>query len=512
MDTLHYDYLVLGSGIAGLTFALHAAKAGKVAVVCKAGLSDTTTIHAQGGISVVLSSADSVEQHVRDTLEAGAGKCNEEAVRFMVAQAPQSIKWLQQQGVHFDSDKQGDLALGLEGGHSRHRIAHVKDHTGLSVQQVLSKATLSEPNITVFEYHLGLELLVEEERCHGAQFLDLRTKVTKFILAGATVLATGGSGQVYRHTTNPGIATGDGLAMAYRAGAKVKHMEFFQFHPTALYDPASRESFLISEALRGASAELVLPDGSPFMHHYHHSGSLAPRDVVAKAVYTEMQRHKSPCLYLDARHLPKDQVQKLFPFIYAKCKSRGVVAEKDLIPVVPAAHYQCGGVETDLHGQTSLIGLYAVGEVAYTGVHGANRLASNSLLEGIVFGKSAAEYLVAKQPKKLKYKKYLLYPETVGFTSEMFTTAAESIKQQLQQVMWENVGIIRTKNGLVQALRQIATLKDELMVFTSLFNSQSTRELQSLLTVSELMAKACLLRKESVGGHYLGEKYEELQV
>ena len=512
METLHYDYLVLGSGIAGLTFALHAAKAGKVAVACKGVLADTGTTHAQGGIAAVLSSIDSFELHVQDTLEAGAGLCNEEAVRFMVAQAPEAIQWLQQLGLRFDRADNGELALGLEGGHHEHRIAHVKDHTGLSIQQVLSKVALQEPNISILDYHMGLELLVEEERCHGMQLLDLRTKESKVILAGAVVLATGGSGQVYRHTTNPGLATGDGLAMAYRAGVKIKHMEFFQFHPTALYDPTSQDTFLISEALRGAGAELVLPDGSRFMYQYHQLGSLAPRDVVSRAVYREMKLHNSPCLYLDARHFTKEYLQKLFPFIYARCKSRGMRAERDLIPVVPAAHYQCGGIETDLHGETSLIGLYAIGEVACTGVHGANRLASNSLLEGLVFAKSAAKHLVAKQPRKLRFRKYLLYPEEVGFTNDLFTTAVESVRRQLQQVMWDYVGIVRTKQELVQAHRQIATLTDELTIFTSLFNSQKTKELQNLLTVADMIVKAALIRKRSIGGHFVEEEEMACQV
>ncbi|WP_266202975.1 L-aspartate oxidase [Pontibacter kalidii] len=498
---LYFDYIVLGSGIAGLTFALQAAAHGRVAVVCKASLSETNTMYAQGGIAAVLSEMDSFEQHVQDTLVAGAGLCDEAAVRFMVERAPESINWLQQQGVCFDGHEDKSIALGLEGGHCQHRIVHVKDHTGLSVQQVLGKAARQHANVSVLEHHVAFELLMQHNACQGVQLLDLKAKEAKTVLAKAVVLATGGSGQIYQHTTNPSIATGDGLAMAYRAGAEISNMEFFQFHPTALYNPASKDTFLISEALRGAGAELVLPDGTPFMHRYHPQGSLAPRDVVARAVYHEMQQHSSPCLYLDARQLPEGHVQRHFPLIYNTCKRIGILAERDLIPVVPAAHYQCGGVAVDLHGQTSVPGLYAVGEVACTGVHGANRLASNSLLEGVVFGKAAAAHAVAQ-----KYEQ----PESIT-APELTCQAAvppvlASIKEELRRLMWEKAGIERTYENLLQAKEQVEQLRLKLQECAAAGSPPPVGELENLLTVAAITINACLGRKQSIGGHYLVQK------
>lgn len=501
---LSFDYIVLGSGVAGLTFALEAAAHGRVAVVCKAALSETNTLFAQGGIAAVLSAADSFEQHVQDTLLAGAGLCDEAAVQFMVERAPESINWLQEQGICFDTDKEKSIALGLEGGHSRHRIVHVKDHTGLSLQQVLGQAARQHTNITILEHHMALELLLLQGACRGVQLLDLKAGKSKAILAKAVALATGGSGQVYQHTTNPRIATGDGLAMAYRAGAQISNMEFFQFHPTALYNPASEDTFLISEALRGAGAELVLPDGSRFMHRYHMQGSLAPRDVVARAVYHEMQQHHSPCLYLDARHLPEGQLPQHFPLIYNKCKSIGIDAALALIPVVPAAHYQCGGVVTNLHGQTSVPGLYAVGEVACTGVHGANRLASNSLLEGVVFGKAAAAHAVAQ---KYELPESMEVPEC---TAGIVSAKVSGLKAALRQLMWEKVGIERTHDGLLQAKEQVELLRLQLQKH-ELGLSWEVWELRNLLTVAALTIEACLARKKSVGGHFLLQEAELVQ-
>ncbi|WP_114782777.1 L-aspartate oxidase [Botryobacter ruber] len=509
MEARFYDYVVLGSGIAGLTFALHAARHGTVAVVCKAGAAETNTAYAQGGIAAVLSTLDSFEEHVQDTLTAGAGLCDEAAVRFLVAQAPEAIQWLQQQGVVFDSNGNSEIALGLEGGHSRKRIAHVKDHTGLSIQQVLVAAAQRQENITFLEHRMGTELLTSRGNggscCYGVRVLDLNTDTQQTLLAKAVVLATGGAGQVFQHTTNPAIATGDGLAMAYRAGAAVSDMEFFQFHPTALYQPDSNETFLITEALRGAGAELVLPDGSRFMHEVHPLGSLAPRDIVARAVYRQMQLHNSPCLYLDARHLPADHVRKQFPSINAKCKSIGIAVEQDLIPIVPAAHYQCGGLQTDLHGCTTIAGLYAIGEVACTGVHGANRLASNSLLEGVVFGRSAARHSLRWQQAQLGPQPEL--PPVIPGVLQPAAMAQPDVahlRTRLRELLWEKVGIVRNPDKLEQALHQVAELEEQLENESALSTATAAvQELRNLLTVATLVIQACLRRSECVGGHYV---------
>ncbi|MBX0332328.1 L-aspartate oxidase [Pontibacter sp. HSC-14F20] len=507
MKAPDFDFVVLGSGVAGLTFALQAAVHGRVLVLCKANFSETNTAYAQGGIAVVLDPTDTFEQHVQDTLEAGAGLCDEVAVRYVVQEAPAAIRWLQGIAVGFDKAASGDMALGLEGGHSHHRVVHVKDHTGRSVQQALGKAVRRHPNIFVQEHQMGIELLTDTSStgtfCYGVQVLDLHTQEVRSIPAQAVVLATGGSGQVYQYTTNPGIATGDGLAMAARAGADIQHMEFFQFHPTALYQP-NGEVFLISEALRGAGAELVLPDGSRFMHLYHPLGSLAPRDIVARAVLTEMQRHQSPCLYLDVRHLPAGKVSENFPSIYHKCTTIGIDVEKELIPIVPAAHYQCGGVKTDLSGLTSIDRLYAIGEVACTGLHGANRLASNSLLEGVVFAQSAAGHIAHLVPKKLEAIPVSLEKNDVG---ELWYGMREEIarnRNRLQKLLWEQAGIVRSAMGLQRCQTELEDLQRKgrgIAYLTGI--QQEVLELQNLITVAELITKAALARQESVGGHFV---------
>ncbi|MCP2045543.1 L-aspartate oxidase [Pontibacter sp. HSC-36F09] len=510
MKAPDFDFVVLGSGIAGLTFALQAAAHGRVLVLCKANFSETNTAYAQGGIAAVLDPTDSFEQHVHDTLEAGAGLCDEVAVRYMVQEAPAAIRWLQGIAVGFDKAASGDMALGLEGGHSHHRVVHVKDHTGRSVQQALGKAVRRHPNIFVQEHQMGIELLTDTSStgtfCYGVQVLDLHTQEVRSIPAQAVVLATGGSGQVYQYTTNPGIATGDGLAMAARAGADIQHMEFFQFHPTALYQP-NGEVFLISEALRGAGAELVLPDGSRFMHLYHPLGSLAPRDIVARAVLTEMQRHQSPCLYLDVRHLPAGKVRENFPSIYHKCTTIGIDIEKELIPIVSAAHYQCGGVKTNLSGLTSIERLYAIGEVACTGVHGANRLASNSLLEGVVFAQRAADQIARSTSDQLEAMPDLdsgidsVGTMWLGMQAELTRKRAE-----LQKLLWEQAGIVRSVKGLLHCQAQIESLQRKVKGIADLTGiQQEVQELQNLLTVAELITKAALARRESIGGHFITE-------
>ncbi|WP_018479229.1 L-aspartate oxidase [Pontibacter roseus] len=504
-----YDYVVLGSGIAGLTFALHAAGHGRVLVLCKTALSDTNTAQAQGGIAAVLDPADSFEQHVQDTLEAGAGLCDEAAVRHMVQEAPTAIRWLQGMAVAFDEAETGEMELGLEGGHSHHRIVHVKDHTGRSIQQALEQAVLQHPNVSVWEHQMGIELLTDSSStgtfCYGVQVLDTHTRELRSLQAQAVVLATGGSGRVYQYTTNPSIATGDGLAMAARAGAAIRNMEFFQFHPTALNQPGE-EVFLISEALRGAGAELVLPDGSHFMHLYHPLESLAPRDIVARAVLSEIQRHQSPCLYLDVRHLPAGQVRQNFTSIYHKCSTMGIDVEQQLIPIVPAAHYQCGGVQTDLNGRTSINRLYAIGEVACTGVHGANRLASNSLLEGVVFARNAAAHVASLSASE----KIWVAPDApvhcFGSLTEDILLDVNDLRIRLQRLMWERVGIVRTKEGMENCLAALAKLQIEVdTIRERAGDHQEVLELQNLMTVASCILRASLERKENVGGHFVEE-------
>ncbi|PKV62635.1 L-aspartate oxidase [Pontibacter ramchanderi] len=509
MKAPDFDFVVLGSGIAGLSFALQAAAHSCVLVLCKSSLSETNTAYAQGGIAAVLDPTDSFEQHVQDTLEAGAGLCKEMAVRYMVQEAPAAIEWLQGIAVHFDEAASGDIALGLEGGHSHHRIVHVKDHTGRSTQQALEEAVRRHPNISVQEFQMGIELLTDTSNagtfCYGVQVLDLHTQEIRSIPAQAVVLATGGSGQVYQYTTNPGIATGDGLAMAARAGAEVQNMEFFQFHPTSLYQ-TNGEVFLISEALRGAGAELVLPDGSHFMHQYHPLGSLAPRDVVARAVLTEMQRLNSPCLYLDVRHLPPGKVQQEFPSIYHKCSTIDIDVTSQLIPVVPAAHYQCGGVRADLHGRTSLNRLYAIGEAACTGVHGANRLASNSLLEGVVFAQSAAEQAVRLLEQSPFIPAFAIAENSPAYWWPGMQAEVFQCRARMQRLMWEQAGIVRSVSGLMRCEAQLKVLQQKVKYITSLTGiKQEVQELQNLLTVAELITKAALARRESVGGHFIVE-------
>src|SRR6187402_859531 len=400
--TTRTDYLVLGSGIAGLTFALQAAAHGEVIIVTKRAPDDSATNWAQGGVAAVLSDGDSFAKHAEDTRVAGAGLCHDVVVDLTVEEGPGAMRWLLEQGVPFTLDESGVLDLGREGGHSERRVAHAGDITGRAIAKALLDRVRANPNICMLEWHMGIDLITMSkfggpDRCIGAYVLDEQSGRVDKLLARATILATGGAGKVYLYTSNPDVATGDGVAMAYRAGAEVANMEFYQFHPTVLYEPRAK-SFLVSEALRGEGAVLRLLDGTPFMKDHHEMADLAPRDVVARAIDYEMKRSGSEHVLLDITHRPADFVRTRFPNICAEIKAYGFDMTTTPIPVVPAAHYMCGGVTSDLHGRSSLPGLWVLGETACTGLHGANRLASNSLLEGLVFARRAVDRLLGLMP------------------------------------------------------------------------------------------------------------------
>ncbi|MBK0402384.1 L-aspartate oxidase [Adhaeribacter sp. BT258] len=506
---LSYDFLVIGSGIGGLGFALKVAKLGTVGVICKGKADQTNTSFAQGGLSAVTDPKDTFEIHVADTLTAGAGMCDEEMVRLLAEKAPLCIQELQELGVNFTRNAQGALDLGREGGHSHHRIVHTHDYTGLSIQEALLKAVKTHPNITLLEDHFAVDLLLSEnnegeKKCIGVQTFSTEKDTVFPVYAKAVMLATGGAGQVYQHTTNPVIATGDGLAMAYRAGAKLKDLEFVQFHPTSLYDPG-KPTFLISEAVRGFGAKLVNEDGIAFMNNYHALGSLAPRDVVSRAIQKEMQKADAACVYLDLRPLPSEEIPVRFPKIFARCLESGLDMRADLIPVVPAAHFMCGGVKTDASGQTSIPGLYACGEVACTGVHGANRLASNSLPEGWIFGRRAAEAALLTL-KSIAFSD--LKPEETTTNSVQLPVfpnqKVQRKKAGIQELMWTYVGIVRTVPGLLLCREKLEQLLSETTQLKQQFAfSVPLQELQNLAQVGLLITEAALHRTESVGCHFI---------
>lgn len=508
MKTVYTDFLVIGSGLAGLTYALNVCSHGKTTLICKSELSTTNTAHAQGGIASVLSDKDDFEFHVQDTLIAGDGCCNEQAVRFMISKAPEAIQELIEFGADFTRNCD-EIELGLEGGHSRHRIVHAKDETGKEVQTKLL-AKLTKQKIEVFEHQLAFELLVSEGRCHGVYAIDLNTGEVMTFVSKVVFLGTGGAGQVFLHTTNPAIATGDGVAMALRAGAQISDMEFIQFHPTCLYDPGNKP-FLISEAVRGFGAELKTKSGRAFMKDYHPSGALAPRDIVSRAIVSELEKSGEPCVYLDLSQTDVHKAKECFPNIFKTCIERGINPSKEMIPVVPAAHYICGGVVTDLRGRTSIKGLYAAGEVACTGVHGANRLASNSLLEAAVFSKAAAwDSIEIMQRASFPYQNYY---EKIPYIFSINPTDAAEIKKQIRQLMWKYAGIKRKKSGLKHGMEQLADLETKsLDLATHSTFSKDSLELTNLITLSKLILSAALNRKESSGGHYIEETSKHIQL
>ncbi len=510
-----FTFVVIGSGIAGLSFALKAAEQGSVAIVTKAARGDSNTAWAQGGIASVTSSEDSFELHVKDTLEAGAGLCDERVVRSIVTDGPARIRELIERGVNFDErelpDGSHELDLGREGGHSKRRILHARDLTGREIERALLAAVAAHPAITMLENHMAVDLItlgklgyVSDDRCLGVYVLDEASGEVLTLRTDRLVLATGGCGKVYLYTTNPSIATGDGVAMAWRAGARIANMEFIQFHPTCLFHPEAR-SFLISEAVRGEGARLIDDKGREFMAKYHPKKELAPRDVVARAIDAEMKRTGARCVYLDITHQPADFVRERFPHIYETCRELGLDITRQPIPVVPAAHYQCGGVVTDENGASSLPGLYAIGEVACTGLHGANRLASNSLLEACVLAHRCSEAIQREPRRDDSLLAGLDLPEWVSGDAHDVDELVVIYHNwdEIRRLMWDYVGIVRTDKRLQRAATRLRNLEREIQEFYWNFKiTTDLLELRNLATVAALIVDCALLRKESRGLHY----------
>jgi L-aspartate oxidase len=506
-----FDFLVIGSGIAGLSFALKVAAFGRVAVITKKERSDSNTNWAQGGIAAVMDAHDSFDSHIADTLDAGAGLCDRKAVEVLVTEGPDRVRELIDIGAAFTTTH-GLLDLGREGGHSYNRIVHAADLTGREIERALLAKVAETPNIVLFEHHLSLELITEHHlkqdvrqlgsiTCYGAYVLDVHQNVIKKFLSKFVMLASGGVGQVYLHTTNPDIATGDGVAMAYRAGAEIRDMEFIQFHPTTLYH-ADAKSFLISEAVRGFGGILKTIGGEAFMHKYDSRKDLAPRDIVARAIDSEMKKSGDAFVYLDITHVPAAKVIDHFPNIYERCLHYGIDITKDMIPVVPAHHYSCGGIKTDLFGRTSIKNLYACGETSSTGVHGANRLASNSLLEAMVFSHRA--WLDVKgKVRDVKFQTEIPDWDESGTENTEEWILIRHNRKELQQVMSDYVGIVRSDLRLLRAKRRVEFLKQETEAFYKKTKvSAELIELRNLIKVALLIIEGALMRKESRGLHY----------
>lgn len=512
-----YDVIVVGSGIAGLSFALKVAEAGKrVAIITKKNSAESNTNYAQGGIAAVTSQTDDVEMHVADTLTAGDGLCDETAVREILKDGSSSIDELVKRGVDFSQLGDGRVSLGKEGGHSKRRILHVRDVTGKAIEEALLHSIETSENIDTLEHYFAVELITSAKirksgqsapgfnRVLGLYALDTQSGKVETFRAGSVLLATGGIGQIYQYTTNPFIATGDGIAMAYRAGVAVHNMEFIQFHPTAFYSKDSSDRFLITEAIRGEGAILKNLDGEPFMAKYDKRKELAPRDIVARAIDSEMKRTGARHVWLDTSAIGLEDLNERFPNIYAYCQERGIAPEKDMIPVVPAAHYLCGGVKTNLDGETSLSGLYACGEVACTGLHGANRLASNSLLEAVVMANRGAasvmDFLSKNEPFDIELPVWK--DGNVGDSDERVVLLHNW--DEVKRTMWDYVGIVRTKKRLERARTRIHTLDREINEYYWNFKvDESLLELRNMILVAVLVIDCALQRKESRGLHYI---------
>lgn len=509
-----YDFLIIGSGIAGMSYALKVAKHGKVAIIAKTTLEDANTYYAQGGIASVTNAWDNFEKHIADTLDAGAGLCDVEVVEKVVREAPAQINELINWGVDFDKDEKGNFDLHKEGGHSEFRILHHKDSTGAEIQTSLIETIRNHPNIDVYDNHFTIEILTQHHlgqivtrhtpgiECYGAYILDLHTNEVLTFLSRVTMMATGGIGCIYQTTTNPLVATGDGIAMVARAKGEIKGMEFVQFHPTALYHPGVRPSFLITEAMRGYGGILKTKDGKEFMQKYDERLSLAPRDIVARAIDTEMKNRGDDHVYVDVTHKDANKTQKHFPTIYEKCLAYSIDITKDMIPVAPAAHYLCGGILVNIDGETSISRLYANGECACTGLHGANRLASNSLIEAVVFADSAAKHSIPI------FKNYSFQEDIPDWNAEGTTSTEEMVLvtqnyKEVGQIMSSYVGIVRSDIRLQRAMDRLNILfRETENLFQRSVVSREICELRNIIKVGYMVIKQAMARKESRGLHY----------
>ncbi len=506
MHEKSHDVLIIGSGAAGLSLALRLPRELRIALIAKRGIEEGNTLYAQGGISAVLDESDSIESHIADTLDAGAGLCDEETVRTVVEEGPEAIRWLQRTGVEFTNENAA-LHLTREGGHSHRRVVHAADATGRALEFTLVDQARARPNIDIFEHHIAIDLIKRAgagggKTCLGAYLLDIGSDRVRAFRARFTVLATGGASKVYLYTSNPDVSTGDGIAMAWRAGCRVANMEFMQFHPTCLYHPKAK-SFLISEALRGEGAKLLLPDGSRFMDRFDPRGELAPRDIVARAIDHEMKRLGAKHLYLDISHKPADFIAEHFPTIHRRCLEYGIDITREPIPIVPAAHYTCGGVVTDRNARTDIDNLYAIGETAYTGLHGANRMASNSLLECLVFGKLATDDILARIADTPPP------PDVAPWDESRVSDPDERVVvshnwDELRRFMWDYVGIVRSTKRLARAKRRCNLLQHEIREYYGNFRvNNDLLELRNLVDVADMIITSAQRRKESRGLHYV---------